>query len=53
MLHDASIGSSIIPLWEGDEHRIDKTFIPNDRSEKIYNASGHLNDIRIGYIRET
>tara|TARA_R110001606_G_scaffold105642_1_gene229852 strand:+ start:344 stop:1012 length:669 start_codon:yes stop_codon:yes gene_type:complete len=53
VLHDAEIGSSIIPLWRGDEHMIDNTFIPNDQSEKLYNASGHLNDVRIGYIRET
>ena len=53
ILHDAEIGSSIIPLWRGDEHMIDNTFIPNDQSEKLYNASGHLNDVRIGYIRET
>ena len=53
VLHNSPVGTTLIPLWEGEEDKINDSFIPNDLPEKKYNASGYLKDIRIGYISET
>jgi hypothetical protein len=52
VLYGQKIGASVTPLWRGQEHYINSDrYIENEDPTVMYNASGYIGDVRIGYLR--
>ena len=53
VLHDEPIGTTLLPVWEGDVFvgGVDGELIPNEE-EGRYDANGYLHINRIGYIKK-
>ena len=49
--HNFDIGEGLWPVWKGSEYlKVKPNFIPNEDGDE-YDASGHLEDVRIGYLK--
>lgn len=53
VLYGQEIGASVTPLWKGQEHYINSDrYIENEDPTVSYDASGYLQIVRIGYLRD-